>query len=569
MFSIKRTTFYLLFIILLNIPVIPGPFQVQVQAENWYSNAQWLLENKKFDKSMDAIVKALEIFPDNPLYLEFKDRILEEQKKYHKVDYDYTIEKLVVKGKPLEEKYENFGQKVLTVSTEERKMLDLATHYLNDNRLQQGMYYINKALKSDPNFSLAHAMLGKLYFLKDPELSFTYFRKAYYSNPEPETILYLLMISSWEKKYDYLYTLIKRHKEEFEGTDLGAFMQIFSFKRELDIMLSSEFEKQKVDKIEFLDMPSRLSIKFYNVKFIVDSIFEELDRFYDEYWLYNFLKGQFKVYVLEAEQAYPFFEKAYEYAPQFQKSGIQVYLDKYKDYKKVVLDPNSLEALLMKARNFYEVGNYNKSIEQAEKALAKGEAREEIYLILGLDYFRMGNYIVARDYLEKAREKMGDDPKIMYAFGEIFFIERNYFEALKFFKSVVEQQPHNTEALYRIGRIYSEQSENEKAIEYMRRVLEQDEYFVDAHMVLGNVYTRMNRFEEAIRAFNRVIDMDPQNVDAYVSLSIVYFKKWEIESTTSMIDSAIDILERAKEIDPENDTVKQYLEYYYQQRAGG
>ncbi len=561
-----------LFIIILFIFAVcstAGPFQVQAEAENWYSNAQWLLENNKFDKAMDAIVRALDVFPDNPIYLEFKQKILEDQKKHHKVDFNYSIDSLVVKVPPIEQKFENFGQKVLTVSTEERKLLRLAQHYLQDNRIQDGLYYINQSLKRDPNFSLAHALLGKIYFLKDSELSFSYFRKAYYNNPTPETILYLLMISSWEKKFDYLHTLIARHSKEYEKTDLGAFMQVFSFKRELDILLKKEFERQKVDKIEFLDMPSNLAIKFYNVKFIVSSIFEELDPFYNDYWLYNFLKGQFKVYVLEAEEAYPFFEKAYSQAPAIQKPGIQYYLDKYKDYKKVVLDPNSIEALLMKARNFYKVGNYNKSIQQAEKALAKGEAREEIYLILGLNYFKMGNYMVARENLEKAREKMGDDPRIMYTFGEIYFIERNYFEALKFYQSVIEKEPENVEALYRIGRIYSEQSENEKAIEYMKRVIDLDEYYVDAHMVLGNVYTKMNRFEEAIEAFNRVITMDTENVDAYVSLSIVYFKKWEIDSSESMIDSAIDILERASDIDPDNDTVKQYLEYYYQQKAGG
>ncbi|MFW5782246.1 MAG: tetratricopeptide repeat protein, partial [Candidatus Muiribacteriaceae bacterium] len=330
-----------------------------------------------------------------------------------------------------------------------------------------------------------------------------------------------------------------------------------------------EFERQKVDKVEYLDMPAKLSVIFYNKKYIVEKIFDILHDYYSDNWFYYYLRGYLNAYFLDTDGAAVYYEKALHNAQAYNRDEIAEVYEEYRDRKKVVLDPNSYEALFMKASNFYRNGLYKKSMELARKALLKAEDKAPVYKVMGLCYYGLGEFEESKRHLAKASEKMPDDKDILFTFGEIYFLERNYYEALDYYKNVLKIDPEHIESLFRIGKIYSEQSEHEDALTYMRQVLDHEPNHVEALVVMGNIYTKTNRFEEAISAFQRALEIDPGLIDAYVSLSIVYYKKWEIENNSRMLDSAIEVLQQASELDPENDMVNQYLQYYIQQKAGG
>ncbi|MCK9225538.1 MAG: tetratricopeptide repeat protein [Candidatus Muirbacterium halophilum] len=563
----KNYIFIVLFI-LISFTVISlenMPFKV----ENWYYNAKWLLENKKFDKAIESIDKAIEKMPSNTDLRDFKDIILEKQKDAFKIDYKYIIKKRLINIKPIEERVHTFGYPVYVIRTDEKKLLALAQYYVDADNISKAIEYAEKSLKLNSNFSQAYFFLGKIEMFDNPELALTYFKKSFYISQNPEYILYMSYTACYLKKKDYITTLVRLFDDKFDNTDIGAFIRIIDEKNLLDIEFAKEFEKQKVDRLEYLDMPSELSIFFYNRKFIIDNLLKILYPFFEKDWFFNYFSGYLYGEFLDIDQAFSYYSKAYEYAPKMHKENIKFLVEKFRDRSKIVLDPDSFEALWMKANNFYRNQNYAKSIEQARKALIKTEKKEEIYMLLGFNHFKRGEFSDARKYLDMAVEKIKDNAEIYFTYGEIYFLERNYYEALKNYEQALVLEPDNKTVLYKMGNIYSEQSEYEKSEAKMKQVLNIDADFIEAYIVLGNLYTKTNRFDEAITNFNNVLSRDEKFIDAYISLSIAYFKKWEISSESRMIDSAIQILERAKELAPDNDMVTQYVEYYYQQKAGG
>ncbi|MFA7577610.1 MAG: tetratricopeptide repeat protein [Candidatus Muiribacteriota bacterium] len=539
---------------------------VRHRAENWFFNAKWLLENKRFDKAIDSIDKAIELIPENSEFRKFKTEIMEAQKLYFKIDFNYNLKKFVLKKPALEDNYENFGQNVIYVRTDERKELDLAQQYLDNLNVSAALNFAKRALEKDEKFTDAYIFLGKVYLLNNPQLAYSHFKKAFYINPKPEGILYLVSTGVFLKDFDFVRTVFRIIGDTYHNTDLGAMLKIFENKLELDFLLSKEFERQKVDRIEYLAMSPELSIMLYNTEYIVNSLFKILENDFQDDWFFNYVKGLYRIYFLDNGGAYEFFSKGRDFAPPYFKIPLGMLAEEYRDKAKIILDPNSYEALHMRAWNFYYNGNYEQSIEQATRALTKADDRSDINRLLGLNHFKMGNFETAKNYLTSALEKIKDEADIYFAFGEIYYLERNYYQAFENYKKVIAINPDHVEALFRIGNIHSEQGEFEESLSVLLRVIDIYPDYVDAHILLGNIYTRTNRFEEAISSFNEVIAISPSNVDAYVSLSIVYFKKWEIENLPSMLDSAIQVLEQAESIVPGNDMVRQYLQYYHRQK---
>ncbi|MGM0607652.1 MAG: tetratricopeptide repeat protein [Candidatus Muiribacteriota bacterium] len=564
--------FFFLIFIFINILIPADEFQKKLEAENWFSNSEWLLENEKFNKALEAIDQAIRLKPENAEFKSFRNQILQTQQEYFQIEFKYDIEKTLLKELPLKKRYETYGQKVIQIATSARKYLELAEAYLYNLNSKAAELYAQKALEKNPDFSEAYIFLGKLNLFRNESLSYSFFKKSFYTNPTPEGIFYLISTGAFIGDYDFLETVFRVVGDDFLNTDLGAYIELFKQKAEFDKILQEAFEAQKVDRIEYLAMTSDLSIKLYNAEFITNYLLDILESYYKENWYFQYIKGEFRSYFLDNQGAYDCFVQSYEMAPPYFKNHLNELVQEYRDKAEIVLDPDSYEALQMRAWNFYVNENYSQSIEQATQALSKvddEQKRSEIHKILGLNYFELGDNDNARDYLNEALEYIEDDADIYFALAEIFYEERNFYKAYEFYEEVIDINPEHAEALFKMGNIHNQQEEFEKALEFLSEATRLYPEYTDAHMVKGNIYTRTNRFDQAIESFEKVIDISPHYIDAYVSLSIAYFRVWEINNDPPMLDSAIEILEKAVEIMPEHDLANQYLQYYNRVKTGG
>jgi len=190
------------------------------------------------------------------------------------------------------------------------------------------------------------------------------------------------------------------------------------------------------------------------------------------------------------------------------------------------------EARTQVAAIYEERGDFQRALEEVERARAQGEPRP-------LDL-----------YAASLRAKAGD------------------FEgALAFLESLLEEAPDDAELLYNIGVLHGETGDVQHALEYMHRVLERQPDHAGALNFIGYTWaesgTNLDRAEEYI---NRALESRPD--DGYImdSLGWVYFMRAQplLEAgrradALLYLDRALRELERAAELTGGDPVISEHL----------
>ena len=199
--------------------------------------------------------------------------------------------------------------------------------------------------------------------------------------------------------------------------------------------------------------------------------------------------------------------------------------------------------------NFYDAGDYRRSIEAGKVAVQKYPNNPYAHLCLGKSYGTVGEFKLALEHLKKAESLTSDKEILMYIYGWIglIYYRMDYLEdALLYFsrslslardmgnKSMQASALNNIAGIYKdkgeldkaldyyeeslrlktdekekattynnIAIIYGNKGDYQKAVEYFQKAIETSERYGDYHgasmrkLNLGEVYRRMKDYENA------------------------------------------------------------------------
>lgn len=212
-----------------------------------------------------------------------------------------------------------------------------------------------------------------------------------------------------------------------------------------------------------------------------------------------------------------------------------------------------------------------------------------------------GEYQKARYYLKKALEENPDYPDINNLMGVALSLSGRYKEAVKYFKKAVKLNPKYSEAhvnyaltLNQLGKLDEASEEFEKAEELeIKRESEAEKVefsvrarIANSHKDIATLYASIDRFNEAIDELERALKFAPNFHDIRTFLGEMYMKKGELANAKDTLkevlnrsgdyipaavklgqcyydeedfEMAREIWEKAKEIDPEDKSVKMHL----------
>ncbi len=170
----------------------------------------------------------------------------------------------------------------------------------------------------------------------------------------------------------------------------------------------------------------------------------------------------------------------------------------------------------------------------------------------------MARYSESIDVFEQALEI---DPKYVFAKWHLALVYRTtglYEDALKNFEECLASDSEldyiKDEIFYQLGLCYFDMGWTREALVEFRKHLEQCPTDNWAHLSIGNCYFDFGWIDESAAKFKEVIGASPGFIPAYNSLALSLAEK-------GWYDDALDILRAALQISPEDESVKDNMDY--------
>lgn len=253
-------------------------------------------------------------------------------------------------------------------------------------------------------------------------------------------------------------------------------------------------------------------------------------------------------------------------------------------------DTPHLEAKLGKA--CFQSDQFRQAVPHLKAALQQNDADTESAQLLALSYFALAEYAQAVPLLEKLNtrlsEKIPDGP---YLLASSYVMTQRWDDARKTFAGVFSVPPDSAMAYLMFGKFLVRQRLEDRAVPEIQTALQRDPQLPMAHFILaeidlykgdapaaveeltkelainpsvwlvywrlGDAYVRLERYDEAEKVLREAVWLNETSSGSYILLGQVGLKR----NDPAM---AAGFLERAAELDPQNDYVHYFLGKAYQ-----
>jgi tetratricopeptide (TPR) repeat protein len=202
-------------------------------------------------------------------------------------------------------------------------------------------------------------------------------------------------------------------------------------------------------------------------------------------------------------------------------------------------DPKNTAAILKLAELYLYVKEYNKSIDQVDKALKVDKYNAKAYFIKGMNFKEKGDTARAISSFETTVEQ---DPDYYNAYMQLANINasKNNKNALDYYNSALNINPKSLEALYGRAMFYQQTGDFDKAIENYNSILQLDPKFEKAHYNIGFIDFQYSAdYQNALIHFNDAVKANPSYYQAYYMRGLCHekmrnYKQAELEYTAAL-----------------------------------
>lgn len=211
------------------------------------------------------------------------------------------------------------------------------------------------------------------------------------------------------------------------------------------------------------------------------------------------------------------------------------------------------------ALTYDAMDNFELSIVNYQKALKLNSTDPHIYTQYGITLCRMGHVNKAIEKFEKALSINTDFIMAKWHLAIAYKMIGFYDESVHIFRDCI--QPDNNdfdyvkeEVYYQLGLCYFDMGWTLEALKNFRYQLELNPDDDWTLLSIGNCYFDLGWVDESIKTYKNVISISPEFIAAYNSLAASYAEK-------GWYDEAIEVLRQAQIIAPDDDSIKDNIDY--------
>ena len=194
-------------------------------------------------------------------------------------------------------------------------------------------------------------------------------------------------------------------------------------------------------------------------------------------------------------------------------------------------EPDNLQHLLNLGHSFYQIGNYEQSIEILKIVLEKNPNLSFANLYMGYNLLEIGKHEEALSFFEntakndprqmgnvmreiglvsllKEVEKNPEDPVLKQSLAEFYNIKHEYMKSLEYSLASLEKDPMNLKLLQSIVFSYRGLGEAKEVLMYGNRYSLIDPDEIHLQFIIGEIYTKLNKCDQAIPLLRDVLKKD-------------------------------------------------------------
>lgn len=160
------------------------------------------------------------------------------------------------------------------------------------------------------------------------------------------------------------------------------------------------------------------------------------------------------------------------------------------------------------ALDFFEQGQYDKALQQIDKAIKNSPNNPDFYSTKGVFLHRMNDIVQAIDAYQSAVKVAPNHTFSHYNLGLIYMKLNKVVQAIQEWEAVIHVKPRDTDAIFNIAVALSHLGKSKQAIPFYQKVIEIDPGHVQAHQNLGVIFRDEGEFVKAKYHLKKLRDLD-------------------------------------------------------------
>jgi tetratricopeptide (TPR) repeat protein len=211
-----------------------------------------------------------------------------------------------------------------------------------------------------------------------------------------------------------------------------------------------------------------------------------------------------------------------------------------------------VKALFLDASKQKLIGNYDKAIDYAQKALELDKENAAIHYELSQLYSLTGSYGYSIDYAEKAVKIDPNHEWYSLHLAQLYRTNGYYKEAAKTYEGLAKNYPKKVEYTFYLAEAYIYSGQQQKAIDALSKIEQVVGVNEELSLQKRDLYLQMGEKNKAVQTMQNLINNFPKEPRYYGYLAETY-------SAIGQSNKAYETYQKILELDPENGVVHFYL----------
>ena len=183
------------------------------------------------------------------------------------------------------------------------------------------------------------------------------------------------------------------------------------------------------------------------------------------------------------------------------------------------------ERLFREARKLEGEGDLHGALARYREVVAIAPAHLRARNNLGVAHDRLGAHESALEHFRAALEVDPENPEVLSNLGAALGALGRFDQAERELRRAMRIDPSRTDIRANLGILYFRRGLYEKAEHELRWVCEQDPEHGPAHVYRGEALNRLGRVDEALDTLERASRLQPDNPRIYYVMGVLYDRK--------------------------------------------